>query len=47
MKIETGTREVQEPAEDGNEVLDQDNSSSELNAVLNTLNNKFQHQYLK
>jgi len=33
-------REVQEQVEDGEEVLDPDNSSSLLNTVINTINNE-------
>jgi hypothetical protein len=37
-------REVQEQVEDGEEVLDPGNTSSVLNSVLNTINNKFVHK---
>jgi len=36
-------REVQEPVEDGEEVLDPENTSSVLDTVLNTINNEFEH----
>ena len=40
-----GAREVQEQV-DGEENLDPDNTSSVLNPVLNTINNKFEHECL-
>jgi len=39
-------REVQQQVEDGEEVLDPDNTSSVLNTVLNTINNEFEHKCL-
>jgi len=39
-------REVQEQVEDGEEVLDPENTSSVLNMVLITLNNEFEHECL-
>jgi hypothetical protein len=39
-------REVQEQLEDGEEVLDPANTSSVLNTVLSTINNKFEHECL-
>jgi len=39
-------REVQEQVQDGEEVLDPDNTSSILSAVLNTINNEFEHECL-
>jgi len=39
-------REVQQQVEDGEEVLDPDNTSSVLNTALNTINNKFEHTCL-
>jgi len=42
-KTDQGAREVQEQVEDGEEVLDPDNSISVLSTVLNTINNKFEH----
>jgi len=36
--------EVQEQVEDGEEVLDPANTSSVLNKVLSTINNKFEHE---
>jgi len=39
-------QEVQEQVEDGEEVLDPENSSSVLNTVLNTINNEFEHECL-
>jgi len=41
-----GAREVQEQAEDGEEVLDPANTGSVLNTVLNTINNEFEHEGL-
>jgi len=43
-KTNQGSREVQEPVEDGEEVLDPDNTSSVSSTVLNTINNKFEHK---
>jgi len=37
-------REVQERVEDGEEVLDPDNTSSILDTCLNTINNEFEHE---
>jgi len=45
MKTDQGARDVLEPV-DGEEVLDQDNSSSVLSTVLNTINNKYQPFFL-
>jgi len=39
-------REVQEQVEDGEEVLDPENSISVLNMILNTINNEFEHECL-
>jgi len=39
-------REVQEQVDDGEEVLDPENTSSVLDMVLNTVNNKFEHECL-
>jgi len=36
--------DVQEQVGDGEEVLDPENTSSVLNAVLNTINNEFEHE---
>ena len=41
-----GGREVEEQVEDGEGVLNPENTSSELNAVLNTINNEFEHMCL-
>jgi hypothetical protein len=41
-----GAREVQEQVEDGEEVLDPDNTSSALSTVLKTIHNNFEHQCL-
>jgi len=41
-----GAREVQEQVEDGEEVLDPENTSSVLNTVLNPINNEFEHECL-
>jgi len=41
--IDTGGREVQEEVEDGEEILNPENANSVLNAVLNTINNEFEH----
>ena len=38
-----GAWEVQEQVEDGEEVLDPANTSSVLNTVLSTINNKFEN----
>jgi len=46
MKTAQGAREVQEQVEDGKEVLDPDNTSPVLSTVLNTINNKFDHECL-
>jgi len=40
---ERSAREVQEQGEDGEEVLDRENTSSVLNTVLNTIQNEFEH----
>jgi hypothetical protein len=45
-KTDQGSREVQEQVEDGEEVLDPDNTSSVLSTVLNTINNQFEHKCL-
>jgi len=45
-KTDKGAREVQEQVEDGEEVLDPDNSISILSTVLNTINNEFEHECL-
>jgi len=47
MKTDQGAREVQEQVEDGEEVLDPDNTSSVLSTVLNTINNEFEHDCLE
>jgi len=39
-------REIQEQVEDGEEVLAPENTSAVLNTVLNTINNKFEHECL-
>jgi len=39
-------REVQGQVEDGEEVLDPENTSSVLNPFLNTINNEFEHECL-
>jgi len=41
-----GAREVQEQVDDGEEILDPDNSISVLSTVLNTINNEFEHECL-
>jgi hypothetical protein len=46
MKTDQGSREVQEQVEDGEAVLDPDNTSSVLSTVLNTINNEFEHECL-
>jgi hypothetical protein len=43
---EKSTREVQEPVEDGEEVLDQENTCAVLKTVGNPINNEFEHQCL-
>jgi len=45
-KTYKGAREVQEQVEDGEEVLDPENTCSVLNTVLNTNNNEFEHKSL-
>src|SRR5882757_5906467 len=45
-KTDQGTREVQEQVEDGEEVLDPENTRSVLSTVLNTINNEFEHECL-
>jgi len=45
-KTDQGAREVQEQMEDGEEVLDPENTSSVLSTVLNTINNEFEHECL-
>jgi len=45
-QTDQGSREVQEQVEDGQEVLDPDNTSSVLSTVLNTFNNEFEHKCL-
>jgi hypothetical protein len=45
-KTNQGAREVQEQVEDGEEVLDPENTSSVLCTVLNTINNEFEHECL-
>jgi len=47
-KKKTGqrSRDIQEQMEDGEEVLEPDNSISVLSTVLNTINNEFEHEYL-
>jgi len=45
-KTDQGAREVQEQVEDGEEVLDSDNTSSVLSTVLNTINNELEHECL-
>jgi len=47
MKTDQGAREVQEQVEDGEKVLDPDNTRSVLSTVLNTINNEFEHEYLE
>jgi len=46
MKTDQGAREVQEQVEDGEEVLDPQNTSSVLSTVLNAINNEFEHECL-
>jgi len=41
-----GAREVEEQVEDSEEVLDRANTSSVLNTVLSTINNKFETSVL-
>jgi hypothetical protein len=45
-RTDQGAREVQEQVEDGEEVLDPDNTSTVLSTVLNTINNEFEHECL-
>ena len=42
-QTDQGAREVQEQA-DGEEDLDPENTSLELDSVLNTINNEFEHE---
>jgi len=44
--MDKSAREVQGQVEDGEEVLDPENTSSVLNTVLITIDNKFQHECL-
>ena len=44
--MDKSAREVQERAEDGEEVLDPENTSSVLNTVLNTINKEFEQECL-
>jgi hypothetical protein len=46
MKTYQGLREVQEQVEDGEAVLNPDNTSSVLSTIRNTINNKFEHECL-
>jgi hypothetical protein len=41
--MDKSAREVQEQVEDGEEVIDSENTSSVLNMVPNTINDEFQH----
>jgi len=41
-----GASKVQEQVEDGEEVLNPENTSSVLNMVLSTINNEFKHEFL-
>jgi len=45
-KTDQGSKDVQEPVEEGKEFLDPDNSISVLLTVLNTMNNQFEHECL-
>ena len=44
MKTDQGAREVPEQVEDGEDVLDPDNTSSVLSTVLKAINNEFEHE---
>jgi hypothetical protein len=46
IKTNQDAREVQEQVEDGKEVLNPDTTSSVLSTILNTINNKFEHECL-
>ena len=46
MKTDQGSREVPEQVEDGEAVLNPDNTSSVLSTVLNRINNEFEHECL-
>jgi len=46
MNTNKSAREVQEQVEDGEEVLDPENTSSVPNTVCNTIVNEFEHQCL-
>jgi len=41
-----GARDIQEQVEDGEQVLNPDNSISVLSTILNTINNEFEHECL-
>jgi hypothetical protein len=43
-KTDRGAREVQEQVENGEVVLNPDNTSSVLSTILNTINNEFEHE---
>jgi len=45
--MDKSASEVQEQVEDGEEVLNPENTSSVLNTVLNTINNEFEHECLE
>jgi hypothetical protein len=45
-KTDQGVSEVQEQVEDGEEVLDPDNTCSVLSTVFNTINNELEHECL-
>jgi len=43
-KRDNSARDVQEQMEDGEEILNPDNSSSEYNTDINTINNELEHE---
>ena len=45
-KTDQGAREIQEQVEDGEEVLDLENTGSVLSTVFNTINNELEHECL-
>ena len=46
IQTDNGVREAQEQVENGEEVLNPNNTCSGLNVVLNAINNKFKHEGL-
>jgi len=46
MNMDKSAREVQQQSENGEKVVDPENSSSVLNTFLNTINHEFEHECL-